>query len=125
MENRIEQQPDVFADRTSAATMRANQLRLYWALFAAALLKLLRQCGLAGTELERAQFGTIRELQLKVAAVVRVSVRRIWGSVRNFVCRSGRACKGWRVSPARYEQVSSNERVPCHESAEAPETQGH
>ena len=30
MENRIKQQLDVFADRTSAATMRANQLRLYW-----------------------------------------------------------------------------------------------
>ena len=46
-------------------------------LFAAALLEVLRQCGLAGTELARAQFGTIRELLLKVAAAVRVSVRRI------------------------------------------------
>ncbi len=37
MENRIkEQQQDLFADRTSAATRRANQLQLYWALFAAA-----------------------------------------------------------------------------------------
>ncbi len=54
MENRIkEQQLDLFADRTSAATRRANQLRLYWALFAAALLEVLRQRGLAGTELAR------------------------------------------------------------------------
>ncbi len=50
MENRIkEQQLDLFADRTSAATRRANQLRLYWALFAAALLEVLRQRGRAGT----------------------------------------------------------------------------
>ena len=82
MENRIkEQQLDLFADRTSAATMRANQLRLYWALFAAALLEVLRQIGLAGTELARAQFGTIRALLLKVATTVRVSVRRIWVSL--------------------------------------------
>ena len=52
----------------------------YRALFAAALLEVLRQCGLAGTELATAQFGTIRAL-LKVAAVVRVSVRRIWVSL--------------------------------------------
>jgi hypothetical protein len=82
MENRIkEQQLDLFADRTSAATLRANQLRLYWALFAAALLEVLRQVGLAGTQLARAQFGTIRVLLLKVAAVVRVSVRGIWVSL--------------------------------------------
>ena len=49
MENRIkEQQLDLFADRTSAATRRANQLRLYWGLFAAALLEVLQQRGLAG-----------------------------------------------------------------------------
>ena len=60
-----EQQLDLFADRTSTATLRANQLRLYWALFAAALLEILRQRGLAGTELARAQFGTIRERLLK------------------------------------------------------------
>ena len=82
MENRIkEQQLDLFADRTSAATRRANQLRLYWALFAAALREVLRQRGLAGTELARAQCGTIRALLLKVAAVVRVSGRRVWVSL--------------------------------------------
>ena len=61
MENRIkEQQYDLFADRTSAAALRANQLRLHWALLAAALLEVVRQVGLAGTHLARAQFGTIR-----------------------------------------------------------------
>jgi len=82
MENRIkEQQLGLFADRTSAATLRANQLRLYWALFAAALLEVLRQVGLAGTELAKAQFWTVRTLLLKVAATVRVSARRIWVSL--------------------------------------------
>ena len=78
MENRIkEQQLDLFADRTSTATLRANQLRLHWALFAAALLEVVRSWALAGTELAHAQFGTIRTRLLKVAATVRVSVRRV------------------------------------------------
>ena len=88
MENRIkEQQLDLFADRTSAATLGANQLRLHWALFAAALLEVLRGWALAGTELAKAQFGTIRTQLLKVAAVVRVSVRRIWVSLSSLFPR--------------------------------------
>lgn len=78
MENRIkEQQLDMFADRTSAHTMRANQLRLWFASVAYVLINLLRHFGLKGTELERAQAGTIRLRLLKVAAIVRVSVRRV------------------------------------------------
>jgi hypothetical protein len=78
MENRIkEQQLDLFADRTSAHTLRANQLRLWFASAAYVLLNLLRHFGLKGTELERAQAGTIRLKLLKVAAIVRVSVRRV------------------------------------------------
>lgn len=78
MENRIkEQQLDLFADRTSAHTMRANQLRLWFASVAYVLVNLLRHFGLRGTELERAQAGTIRLKLLKVAAIVRVSVRRV------------------------------------------------
>ena len=61
MENRIkEQQLDLFADRTSTATMRSNQLRLYFSSFAYVLLQHLRRVGLRGTELARAQCGTIR-----------------------------------------------------------------
>ncbi len=60
MENRIkEQQLDLFADRTSTATMRANQLRLYFASFAYVLMHGLRRLGLAGTQLARAQCTTI------------------------------------------------------------------
>jgi hypothetical protein len=78
MENRIkEQQLWLFADRTSAHTMRANQLRLWFSSVAYVLLNALRQFGLAGTELERAQVGTIRVKLIKLGAVVTVSVRRI------------------------------------------------
>jgi hypothetical protein len=78
MENRIkEQQLDMFADRTSAHTMRANQLRLWFSSVAYVLVNLLRHFGLGGTEFENAQAGTIRLKLLKVGALVRVSVRRI------------------------------------------------
>jgi len=78
MENRIkEQQLDIFADRTSAATMQANQLRLYFSSFAYVLLQHLRRVGLRGTALARAQCGTIRLKLLKIGALVSVSVRRI------------------------------------------------
>lgn len=82
MENRIkEQQLGLFADRTSAHTIRANQLRLWFASVAYVLLNLLRHFGLAGTELARAQAGTIRLKLLKVGAMVRVTVRRVWLSL--------------------------------------------
>ena len=72
MENRIkEQQLDLFADRTSAATMRANQLRLYFSSAAYMLLHALRRLGLRNTDLARAQCGTIRLKLLKIGAQVR------------------------------------------------------
>lgn len=79
MENRIkEQQLMLFADRTSAATMRANQLRLYCSSIAYVLLHALRRLGLAGTELARAQCQTIRLTLLKIGARVRITVRNVW-----------------------------------------------
>ncbi len=78
MENRIkEQQLDLFADRTSAAGMKSNQLRLYFSSFAYVLLDHLRRVGLRGTELARAQCGTIRLKLLKIGALISVSVRRV------------------------------------------------
>jgi hypothetical protein len=78
MENRIkEQQLDLFADRTSTATLRANQLRLWFASMAYALVAQLRRVGLAGTALARAQAGTIRLRLFKIGAIVRVSARRV------------------------------------------------
>ena len=78
MENRIkEQQLDLFADRTSTSWMRSNQLRLWFSSVAYVLVNAFRHWGLKGTELARAQCGTIREKIFKIGARVRVSVRRV------------------------------------------------
>ena len=78
MENRIKEcQLDLFADRTSSHTMRANQLRLWLAAMAYVLVSGLRRIALAGTTLADATCGTIRLKLLKIGALVRVSVRRI------------------------------------------------
>jgi hypothetical protein len=78
MENRIKEcQLDLYADRTSAATMRANQLRLWFASLAYVLITAVRRLGLEGTDMARATAGSIRLRLLKVAALVTVSVRRI------------------------------------------------
>lgn len=79
MENRIkEQQLMLFADRTSAATMRANQLRLYCSSIAYLLMSALRRLALVGTALARAQCTTIRLTLFKLGARLRVTVRRVW-----------------------------------------------
>jgi hypothetical protein len=82
MENRIkEQQLGLFADRTSSATMRANQLRLWFAAMAYALINHLRHRGLRQTELQRAQVSTIRARLLKLGARITISVRRVVASL--------------------------------------------
>jgi hypothetical protein len=81
-ENRIkEQQLDLFADRTSTGKMWSNQLRLYFSSVAYVLMSTLRRIGLAGTELEKAQCGTIRLKLLKIGAQIRVTVRKVWVSL--------------------------------------------
>jgi hypothetical protein len=78
MENRIKEcQLDLFADRTSTATMRANQLRLWFASMAYVLVDSLRRLALHATELANATCGTIRCKLLKIGALVTISVRRI------------------------------------------------
>lgn len=82
MENRIkEQQLYMFARRTSCATMRANQLRLWFSGIAYTLQVALRRLGLKGTELAQAQCHTIRLKLLKIGALVRVTVRKVWISL--------------------------------------------
>lgn len=82
MENRIkEQQLYLFADRTSAATLRANQQRLWFSSVAYTLVQALRRLGLAGTRLAKAQCSTIREKLLKIGALIRVTVRKVWLSL--------------------------------------------
>ena len=98
MENRIKEcQGDLFADRTSTATLCANQLRLWLASFAYALLCAVRRIGLAHTQFAEATCGTIRLKLLKLAGLVRISARRI-----KFALAS--ACPyadEWRLAAAR------------------------
>jgi Transposase DDE domain group 1 len=78
MENRIKEcQLDLYADRTSTATMRANQLRLWFYSMAYVLLCAARRIGLHDTAFANATCGTIRLKLLKIGALVRVSARRI------------------------------------------------
>jgi len=82
MENRIkEQQLFLFAYRTSCATMRANQVRLLLSAVAYIVLRALREFGLPQTELAHAQCDTVRLKLLKIGAVIRISVRRVYVSL--------------------------------------------
>ncbi len=77
MENRIkEQQLDLFADRTSAHTMRANQLRLLFSSLAYVLVSAVRRIGLKDTGMAKATCGSIRLKLFKIGAQVKMSVRR-------------------------------------------------
>jgi hypothetical protein len=79
MENRIkEQKLDLFSGRTSTATLRANQLRLWFSTLAYLLINKLRAVGLAGTKWAEATCATIRLQLFKIGAVVRVTARRVW-----------------------------------------------
>ena len=99
MENRIkEQQMCLFADRTSCATMRANQLRLWLSSVAYTLLAALRQLGLQGTEMAQARCDTIRLKLLKLGALVRTTVRRVWISLSE-------SCPYQRVFAQVYENL--------------------
>jgi hypothetical protein len=81
MENRIKEQFSLFADRVSAETMRANQMRLYLSAMAYILVSGLRRLGLRATELAQAQVTTIRTKLLKIGAQIRVTVRKVWVSM--------------------------------------------
>ncbi len=81
MENRIKEQLMLFADRTSTAFLRSNQNRLYFSSIAYLLMEALRRLGLAQTELAQAQASTIRLKLLKVGALIRITVRKVWVSM--------------------------------------------
>src|SRR3954467_8850657 len=104
MENRIkETQGDLFADRTSAATMRANQLRLWFASMAYVLMCALRRIGLPHTQFAEAACGTIRLKLLKLGALVRVSVRRV-----KFAMASGCPWQNeWAPPPAQLRNAAA------------------
>ena len=81
MENRIKEQLMLFSDRTSTHYLRSNQLRLYFSSIAYVLLQMLRRLGLQGTELAKAQCSTIRLKLLKIGALIRITVRKVWVSL--------------------------------------------
>ena len=82
MENRIkEQKTFLFSDRTSAATMHANQLRLWFSSVAYLLMSALRRLGLKDTDLAKAQCDTIRLKLFKIGARITVTTRKIWISL--------------------------------------------
>ena len=98
MENRIKEcQLDLFADRSSAKTMRANQLRLWFASMAYVLLCALRRIGLRHTSLAEANCGTIRLKLLKIGARVSLSARRVKIAMAS-ACPSA---PEWRLAFAR------------------------
>lgn len=79
MENVLKQQLlDLKADRLSTHHLGSNQLRLWLSALAYLLLERVRTLGCAGTELALATVGSVRLKLLKVAAAVRVSVRRVY-----------------------------------------------
>lgn len=81
MENRIKEQFSLFADRVSAETLRANQMRLYLSSMAYVLVSGLRRLGLKATELAQAQVATIRTRLFKIGAQIRVTTRKVWVSL--------------------------------------------
>jgi Transposase DDE domain group 1 len=81
MENRIKEQFQLFADRLSTHWLWSNQLRLYLSAFAYVLVDSLRRLALPGTILAQAEVNTIRLRLLKIGAIVKVSVRRVWVSL--------------------------------------------
>jgi hypothetical protein len=103
MENRIKEcQLDLYADRTSAATMRANQLRLWFASMAYVLICALRRIGLAETIFAHATCGTIRLKLLKIGALVRISVRRI----KIAMASACPAAESWGIAARRLAEAA-------------------
>jgi len=80
-ENRIKEQLSLFAGRVSAESMKANQLRVYFAGMAYVLMTGLRRLGLQGTKMARAQATTIRLRLLKIGARIRITARKVWLSM--------------------------------------------
>lgn len=117
MENRIKEQMCLFADRMSAETMRANQLRLYLSAAAYVLVEALRRLALKGTELVEAQVDTIRLRLLKIGARVRVTVRRLMVSMA-----SGFAAKHHPVSGGAVPRAGNSSSWPIRNIAQSAAT---
>ena len=86
----------LFADRTSTAFLRSNQIRLYFSSIAYLLIEALRRLGLQGTEFAQAQATTIRLKVLKIGALIRVTVRKVWIALAGGYPYAERWAKIWR-----------------------------
>lgn len=100
MENRIKEQYSLFAGRVSAATLRANQLRLYLSAAAYVLMSGFRRLALCGTGWARSQCETIRLQLLRIGAQVRITARKIWISMAS-------SYPHWRMFEHAYRQLRS------------------
>jgi hypothetical protein len=110
MENRIKEcQLDLYSDRTSTATMRANQLRLWFASLAYVLLCAVRRIGLPHTPFVDASCGTIRLKLLKIGARVRISVRR----VKIAMASSCPAARAWGCAAVRLNAAANARGSPA------------
>jgi DDE family transposase len=98
MENRIKEQYSLFAGRVSAATLRANQLRLYLSAAAYVLMNAFRRLALSGTIWARAQCETIRLQLLRIGAQVRITVRKVWISIAS-------SYPHWHIFAHAYDQL--------------------
>ncbi len=98
MENRIKEQYSLFAGRVSAATLRANQLRLYLSAAAYVLMSAFRRLALSGTVWARAQCETIRLQLLRIGAQVRITARKVWVAIAS-------SYPHWHVFAQAYEQL--------------------
>jgi hypothetical protein len=81
MEDHIKEQLTLFANRTSTASPDSNRIRLYLSSVAYLLMQALRRLGLPGTEMARAQCTTPCLKLLKVGALIRLTVRKVWVSL--------------------------------------------
>jgi hypothetical protein len=110
MENRIKEcQLDLYADRTSTATMRANQLRLWFASMAYVLMCAVRRIGLDRTPFAKASCATIRLKLVKIGALVRISVRRI----KVAMASSCTVASTWGTAAARLNAAAQARGSPC------------
>lgn len=100
MENRIKEQYSLFAGRVSAATLQANQLRLYLSAAAYVLMSAFRRLALSGTAWARAQCETIRLHLLRFGARVRITARKVWISMAS-------SYPHWRTFEHAYWQLRS------------------
>lgn len=98
MENRIKEQYSLFAGRVSAATLRANQLRLYLSAAAYVLMSAFRRLALSGTSWARVQCETIRSELLRIGAQVRITARKVWISIAS-------SYPHWRVFAHAHQQL--------------------